>query len=87
MAGKKVSWKVQTKSDETLSKGKATTDAGVTITVNFDTNKLTDLSSSDLIPKLIANPKEVVNQFLNKSTAVPMDAFSSFRKVVILLKG
>lgn len=73
IASKKVSWKIQAKSDEVLSKGKATTDANGNIAVSFDTNKLTDLSSSDLITEIDANPKEVTNQFSLKSAAAPMD--------------
>ncbi|MGY3212811.1 carboxypeptidase regulatory-like domain-containing protein [Mucilaginibacter sp. HD30] len=73
IAGKKVNWKVQTKNDDVLSKGKGTTDAAGNITVSFDTNKLTDLSSSDLITEIDANPKEVTNQFSLKSTAAPTD--------------
>jgi len=73
IAGKKVSWKVQTKSDEVLSKGKETTDAKGSITVSFNSNKLTELSTSDLITEIDANPKEVTNQFSLKSAAAPMD--------------
>jgi hypothetical protein len=73
IAGKKVNWKVQTKSDEVLEKGKATTDANGNITVSFNTNKLTDLSLSDLVTEIDANPKEITNQFSLKSTAAPID--------------
>jgi hypothetical protein len=73
IAGKKVNWKVQTKNDEVLEKGKVTTDVNGNITVSFNTNKLADLSSSDLVTEIDANPKEVTNQFSLKSTAAPMD--------------
>nr|WP_294790900.1 carboxypeptidase-like regulatory domain-containing protein [uncultured Mucilaginibacter sp.] len=73
IAGKKVSWKVQTKGDEVLEKGKATTDANGYINVSFNTSKLSELSTSDLITEIDASPKEVTNQFSLKGAAAPMD--------------
>ena len=73
IAGKKVNWKVQTKNDDVLSKSKETTDASGNITVSFSTNKLADLSTSDLITEIDANPKEVTSQFPLKNAAAQMD--------------
>ncbi|PJJ84769.1 hypothetical protein [Mucilaginibacter auburnensis] len=73
IAGKKVNWKVQTKDDEVLSKGKETTDANGNIRVAFNTNKLTDLATSKLITDIDANSKEVTNQFSLKNTGASID--------------
>lgn len=73
MAGKKVSWKAQTKGEEVLSKGKETTDANGNITVTFSSNKLSDLAASDLITEIDASPKEVISQFPLKNAGAAID--------------
>lgn len=73
IAGKKVSWKVQTPADEVLGKGKETTDANGNITIAFNTNKITDLRASDLVAEIDADPKEEINHFSLKSAAAPPD--------------
>lgn len=73
IAGKKVNWRVQTKADDVLSKGKETTDANGNIKVAFNTNKLSDLSASDLITEIDAGSKEASSQFSLKNAGAPMD--------------
>lgn len=73
MAGKKVSWRVQTKNDDILSKSKEITDANGNIMVTFSSNKLSELSTSNLITDIDADPKEVSAQFSLKKAGAPID--------------
>jgi hypothetical protein len=73
-ANKKVSWKVQNSDDETLSKGKGTTDANGNIIVSFSTNKTGNLNSSILVTAIdVTDQKTSAASFPLKHATDGMD--------------
>ena len=70
---KKVSWKVQS-DDETVDKGKGTTDANGMLDIAFASNKAGVFSSADLITNIELNYKKTVTNSFSLSTAsLPKD--------------
>jgi hypothetical protein len=70
-SNRKVTWKVQSNDDETISKGKATTDNAGNITVNFTTNKGDAVNTSLLLTAIDIDSKTVNNSFpLRHATAL-----------------
>jgi hypothetical protein len=72
-AGRKVSWKVQNTDDESISKGKGTTDAKGNINISFTTNKTDGLSKANLVAGIDINNNTIVNSYSLKNVASPID--------------
>jgi hypothetical protein len=71
--GRKVTWNVQNSDDETVSKGKGTTDNMGNITIAFSTNKTDGLKSAVLITSIDIGGKTVTNSFTLKHAMAPTD--------------
>jgi len=70
---KKVSWKVQS-DDETIDKGKGTTDQNGVLTLSFSSNKRGSFGTADLITDIDLNYKKTIsNSFSLKTAAIPKD--------------
>jgi hypothetical protein len=70
---KKVSWKVQS-DDETIDKGKGTTDQNGVLDLSFSSNKPGTFSTADLITDIDLNyKKSISNTFSLKTAAIPKD--------------
>jgi hypothetical protein len=72
-AGRKVSWKVQNTDDESISKGKGTTDAKGNINISFNTNKTEGLGKASLVAGIEINNNTFVNSYPLKNVASPVD--------------
>ncbi len=72
-AGRKVSWKVQNTDDESISKGKGTTDAKGNINISFTTNKTENFGKANLVAGIDINNNTFVNTYSLKNVASPID--------------
>jgi hypothetical protein len=73
LINKKVSWKVQD-DDETIAKGKGTTDANGLLDINFSSDKPGVFGAADLITEIEVNYKKtLLNTFSLKTASKPMD--------------
>ncbi len=70
---KRVTWKVQNSDDETLFKGKVTTDNMGNATISFTTNKADAINSAVLMTAIELDSKTVNHSFSLKHAASPMD--------------
>jgi hypothetical protein len=71
--GKRVNWKVQNSDDETLFKGRVTTDNMGNAVISFTTNKPDAINSAVLITGIDLDSKTVNQSFSLKHAASPMD--------------
>jgi len=70
---KKVSWKVQS-DDETIDKGKGTTDQNGVLNLTFSSNKPGSFGTADLVTDIELNyKKSISNSFSLKTAAIPKD--------------
>ncbi|MDB5155313.1 MAG: carboxypeptidase regulatory-like protein [Mucilaginibacter sp.] len=72
-AARKVSWRAQTGDDETLGKGKGTTDAKGNIEISFTTNKTSELNTARLYAGIDINNNTITNSYTLKNVASPID--------------
>jgi hypothetical protein len=72
-AGRKVSWHAQTLDDETLGKGKGTTDAKGNMNISFTTNKTSNLSTGVLVAGIDINNNTITNSYSLKNIVAPLD--------------
>lgn len=72
-SGRKVSWKIQSTDDETLGKGKETTDALGNANITFTTKKTDGLNTAMLVTSLDLDNKSSNNSFSLKHVGAPMD--------------
>jgi hypothetical protein len=72
-AGRKVSWRAQNLDDETLGKGKGTTDSKGNITINFTTNKTTGLNTATLTAGIDINSNTIASTYSLKNIVSPTD--------------
>ena len=71
---RKVSWKVQDDNDETIDKGKGTTDQNGILDISFSSNKPGAFASADLTTEIEINYKKTItNTFSLKTAAKPKD--------------
>jgi len=71
--GKRVTWKVQNSDDETLFKGRVTTNNMGNATISFPTNKPDAINSAVLMTTIDLDSKTVNHSFSLKHAASPMD--------------
>jgi flagellar hook assembly protein FlgD len=72
-AGRKVTWRAQNSDDETLGKGKGTTDAKGNINISFTTNKTSTLSTALLVAGIDINNNTITNSYSLKNIVAPLD--------------
>lgn len=70
---RKLTWKVQDNNDETISKGKGSTDNLGNTNINFTTNKTTELNAAVLLVSIELDNKTVTNSYSLKHAIAPMD--------------
>jgi len=71
--GKRVTWKVQNSDDETLFKGRATTDNMGNAVISFTTNKADAINSAELMTTIDLDSKPANHSFSLKHAASQMD--------------
>lgn len=72
-SARKVSWRAQTGDDETLGKGKGTTDAKGNIEISFTTNKTAELNTAKLYAGIDINNATILNSYSLKNVVSPID--------------
>jgi hypothetical protein len=72
-AGRKVSWHAQNLDDESLGKGKGTTDAKGNINISFTTNKTASISTATLVAGIDINNNTINNTYSLKNIVAPLD--------------